>query len=431
MTNTVKIDEKNIATIDMTIESSVAKEAYERTLKAYGQNVNIAGFRKGKAPNNVVEKYVGAERIKAEVIDRLFPMEFQKVVDENKLNIAFRPTIENVDFELGSDLKVKATVELKPEVKIGKYKDVEVKYEEFKNPDDALDKELEMTQKRFSKLEKVDRASTDKDTVVFDFEGYIGKVGEEKIEHGDAKNYSLDLSNSNFIPGFAEGLVGHSAGDEFVIDVKFPEDYHEDKLKGAPAQFKIKLHEVKERTLPELNDELAKKAGKDSLEALKEDIKKYLETMAKNQNERIKSDAIFENVLANTEIKIQDTMLDREYQAIMEEARHQAIQQGQNFDKLVEAEGKENVEKRFREEAEKRIKNSLIVEKIASETELKIEQKDIMEHINQMAAMYGMAPVQLFEELRKNPNAFAAISQQITANKVNEFLLNNNTFIAK
>ena len=431
MTNTVKIDEKNIATINMTIESSVAKEAYERTLKAYGQNVNIAGFRKGKAPNNVVEKYVGAERIKAEVIDRLFPMEFQKVVDENKLNIAFRPTIENVDFELGSDLKVKATVELKPEVKIGKYKDVEVKYEEFKNPDDALDKELEMTQKRFSKLEKVDRASTDKDTVVFDFEGYIGKVGEEKIEHGDAKNYSLDLSNSNFIPGFAEGLVGHSAGDEFVIDVKFPEDYHEDKLKGAPAQFKIKLHEVKERTLPELNDELAKKAGKDSLEALKEDIKKYLETMAKNQNERIKSDAIFENVLANTEIKIQDTMLDREYQAIMEEARHQAIQQGQNFDKLVEAEGKENVEKRFREEAEKRIKNSLIVEKIASEAELKIEQKDIMEHINQMAAMYGMAPVQLFEELRKNPNAFAAISQQITANKVNEFLLNNNTFIAK
>ena len=115
----------------------------------------------------------------------------------------------------------------------------------------------------------------------------------------------------------------------------------------------------------------------------------------------------------------------------MDEARHQASQQGQNFDKLVESEGKENVEKRFREEAEKRIKNSLIVEKIATDEQLKIEQKDIMEHINQMAAMYGMAPVQLFEELRKNPNAFAAISQQITANKVNQFLLENNKFIAK
>ncbi len=431
MTNTVKIDDKNIATIDMTIESAIAKETYERTLKAYGENVNIAGFRKGKAPGNVVEKYVGKERIKAEVVDRLFPSEFQKVVDENKLNIAFRPTIESVDFELGSDLKVKATVELKPEVKIGKYKDVEVEYSEFKNPDDAMDKELEMTQKRFSKLEKVERKSTDKDTVVFDFEGYIGKVGEEKIEHGDAKNYSLDLSNSNFIPGFAEGLVGHSAGEEFVIDVKFPDDYHEEKLKGAPAQFKINLHEVKQRILPDLDDELAKKAGKESLEALKEDIKKYLDTMSKNQNDRIKSDAIFEKVLSDTKIDIQDTMLDREYQAIMDEARHQASQQGQNFDKLVESEGKENVEKRFREEAEKRIKNSLIVEKIATDEQLKIEQKDIMEHINQMAAMYGMAPVQLFEELRKNPNAFAAISQQITANKVNQFLLENNKFIAK
>jgi len=419
MTNTVTIDDKNIATIDMTIESALAKEAYERTLRAYSANINIAGFRKGKAPNNIVEKYVGQERIKAEV------------VEENKLNIAFRPAIENVSFEVGSDLKVKATVELKPEVKIGQYKDVEVEYEEFKNPEDALQKELEMTQKRFSKLEKVERPSTDKDTVVFDFEGFIGKVGEEKIEHGDAKNYSLDLSNSNFIPGFAEGLVGHSAGEEFVIDVTFPEEYHEEKLKGAATQFKINLHEVKERILPEIDDELAKKAGKDTLDALKEDIQKYLETMAKNQNERIKSDAIFNKVLEATEIKIQDTMLDREYQAIMEEARQQAQQQGQDFDKLVEAEGKENVEKRFREEAEKRIKNSLIVEKIAQDENLKIEQQDIMNHVNQMAAMYGMAPVQLFEELRKNPNAFAAISQQITANKVNEFLLNNNKFTAK
>ena len=428
MTNTVTIDDKNIATIDITIDANIAKETYERTLKAYGANVNIAGFRKGKAPNNIVEKYVGEERIKAEVIDRLFPTEFQKVIDENKLNIAFRPEIEHIDFTVGNDLKLKAKVELKPEVKLGAYKDVEVEYKEVKPEDGALEKELEQTRRRFSTLEKVERPSTDKDTVVFDFEGF---VGEEKIEHGEGKNYSLDLANSNFIPGFAEGLVGHSAGEEFTIDVVFPEEYHEEKLKGAKAQFKIKLHEVKERKMPELDDELAKKAGKDTLEALKEDIQKYLDTVTKNQNDRLKSDAIFEKVSSTTEIQIQDSMLDREYQAIMDEARHTATQQGADFDKLVEQEGKENVEKRFREEAQKRIKNSLIIEKIAQEADLKIEQKDIMEHINQMAAMYGMPAVQLFEEMRKNPNSFAAISQQITANKVNEFLLNNNKFIAK
>lgn len=428
MTSTVNIDDKNIATIDMTIDSKTAQDAYERTLKAFSNQVNISGFRKGKAPKNVVEKYVGVERIKAEVIDRLFPMEFQKAIDENKLNIAFRPSLENVQFNVGEDLKITAKVELKPEIKLGKYKDVEVEYEEFKNPEDALDKELEMTQKRFSKLETVDRASTDKDSVVFDFEGF---VGDEKIEHGDGKNYTLDLSNSNFIPGFAEGLVGHASGDEFEISVKFPSDYHEDKLKGADAKFKIVLHEVKERKIPELDDELAKKAGKKSLEDLKEDIKKFLENNAKNQNDRIKSDAIFDKVIAETKIEIQPTMLDREYEAVREEARAQATQQGADFDKLVETEGKDKVEARFREEAQKRILNSLIVERIAQDEGIKVENKDIMEHTTRMAMMYGIAPNQLFEELRKNPNSYAAIAQQILATKVNDLLLENNKFIAK
>ena len=428
MTNTVTIDDKNIATIDMTINADVAKKAYDSTLKAYGANINIAGFRKGKAPVAVIEKYVGSDRIKMEVIERLFPAEFQKTATENKLNIAFTPAIESYEFELGKDLKIKASVELKPELKLAQFKDVEVEYTEFKNPEGALERELEMTQNRFSTLNVVDRASTDKDSVTFDFEGF---VGDEKIEHGEGKNYTLDLANSNFIPGFAEGLVGHSAGEEFTIDVTFPEEYHEEKLKGAKAQFKIKLNEVKERVLPELNDELAKKAGKESLEALKEDIQKYLDNMSKSQNDRAKSDAIFNKIAEETEIKIQDSMLNREYEAIVEEAKMGAKQQGADYDKLVEAEGKDVVEARFKDEAAKRIKNSLIVEKIAQEADLKIEQKDIMEHINQLAMMYGMAPTQLFEEMRKNPNSFAAISQQITANKVNEYLLENNKFIAK
>ena len=156
MTNTVKIDDKNIATIDMTIASAIAKDSYERTLKAYSAQVNIAGFRKGKAPNHIVEKYIGEERIKAEVIDRIFPMEFQKVVEENKLNIAFRPTIESLEFVVGQDVKLTATVELKPEVKIGQYKDVTVKFDEVKIEENALERELEQTQKRFSTLETVD-----------------------------------------------------------------------------------------------------------------------------------------------------------------------------------------------------------------------------------------------------------------------------------
>ena len=173
MTNTVTINDKNIATVDITIDAKTAKEAYERAIKAFGANVNIAGFRKGKAPSNIVEKYVGEDRLKAEVIDRLFPMEFQKAIDDNKLNIAFRPALEKYEINVGEELKMTATVELKPEVKIGAFKDVEVEYTEYKNEENAIDNELAQTQKRFSTLEKFDRASKDKDTVVFDFYVYV------------------------------------------------------------------------------------------------------------------------------------------------------------------------------------------------------------------------------------------------------------------
>ena len=165
MTNTVTIDDKNIATIDMTINADVAKKAYDSTLKAYGANINIAGFRKGQAPVAVIEKYVGSDRIKMEVIDRLFPSEFQKAIADNKLSIAFNPSIESFEFEVGSELKIKASVELKPEIKLPEIKDVEVEYKEFKNEENALEKELEMTQKRFSTLEAQKKPKIDSSDV--------------------------------------------------------------------------------------------------------------------------------------------------------------------------------------------------------------------------------------------------------------------------
>ncbi|MBR1617953.1 trigger factor [bacterium] len=428
MTNKVTVDDKNIATVDITIESNKVEDIYKRTLKAYAEHVNIPGFRKGKAPFNIVEKQIGKERLEAEVVDRLFPDEFQKAVDDNKLNIAFRPMIENVNFKSGEDLTITAKVELKPEVVLPQYKGLTVEYKEFKNSENALEEELEQTQRRFSTLEKKETEANDKDTVVIDFEGF---VGEEKIEQGDAKNYTLDLAHSNFIPGFAEQIVGHKAGEEFTIDVEFPKEYHEDKLKGAKAQFKIKLNEVKERKMPEIDDELAKKAGKKNVDDLKEDIQKYLETTANNQNNRLKSDAVFEKIYEETKIDIQETMLSREIEAIEGEAKVQAQRQGVDYQKIVEERGKEELDKEFREEAQRRIKNSLIVEKISNLEDIRIENKDTMDYINRMSMMYGMNPNQFFEEMRKNPAIYASMTQQIIAVKVNDFLLQNNEFKAK
>ncbi len=427
--HSIEKQENNLVKITITVDEKTANDAYNKTLKRIGSNINIAGFRKGKAPVNVIEKYVGAERIKIEALESIFPMEFSKVAQEEKLDLATQPQIEHFEFEKGKDLTITVKAELKPEVNLAPYKDVEVEYEEFKGEENAMDKELEALQNRFATLEKVDRASNNTDVVVFDFEG---SANGELIEHGSAKNYTLDLGHSNFIPGFAEGLVGHSAGEEFTIDVTFPENYHEEKLKGAPAQFKINLHEVKERKLPELNDELAKKAGKfETLDALKEDIKKYLEDAKNFENERRKSDAIFNKIYDETKIDIQDTMIEREVEAVREETKQNALNQGQDWEKIVEAEGKDSVNQKLRDEAIKRIKNSLIIEQISKNENIKIEQSDLLAQIQEIARMYGSNATSIFEEMKKNPSSFALLSQQIATRKVNELLLSANKFNAK
>ena len=184
--------------------------------------------------------------------------------------------------------------------------------------------------------------------------------------------------------------------------------------------------------MPELDDELAKKAGKfDNLEALKADINKYIEETAKSENEKRKAEAVFNKVVDEAKIDIQDSMIEREIEAITEETRQNAERYGQNFDELVEKEGKDEVDKKFREEAVKRIKNSLVVEKIAKTEDIKIGQNDILEQVNELAQLYHSTAAQVFEEIRQNPAGFSVITQQIATKKVNEILLNNNTFKAK
>jgi len=423
--------ENNQVKFDITIDAKTAEKAYNQAVSKMGRQVNIPGFRKGKAPKNVIEKYLGEDRIKVQVIEDLLPNELAGAIDENKLDLAIRPSIQSYDFEVGKDLTVVAIAEVKPEVILGQYKDQTIEFDSYKTPDDALKLELESIQHRFSEEKTVeeDRAAEKDDLAVIDFEGF---VDDTPIERGSGKNYTLDLAHSNFIPGFAEGIVGHKKGEEFTIDVTFPENYGEEKLKGAKAQFKIKLNELKTRILPELNDELAKKVGKfESAEALKNDISKFLEDSANQENHKRKTEAIFNKVLDEAKIDIQESMIQREVEAVFVETRNAAQNQGQDFEKLVEKQGRENVEKQAREEALRRIKNSLVIEKIAKTEGIKIEQNDIVEQVTAIANAYRTTPAEILKEVTQNQHFFTAITQQAAIKKVNDILLNNNTFVAK
>ena len=267
---------ENVVKVDINIPAKDAIDFYNSAAKNLSQYVNIPGFRKGKAPRNIVEQNIGEERIKHEALETALPGIFSEVIKKNDFDIVAQPYVESYTYNIGEDLKITARMELRPEVTLGEYKNMTVEVEEYKTPEDAFQKSLDgLLEQSAATVVVTDRKTLADDIVVFDFEGFSNG---EKIEHGDAKNYTLDLAHSSFIPGFAEQLVDRSLGEDFEINVTFPETYHEKKLAGQPAVFKCRINEIKTKVLPELNDEFAQKVGPfKTVDDLKSDIQSYLD----------------------------------------------------------------------------------------------------------------------------------------------------------
>ena len=316
-------------------------------------------------------------------------------------------------------------MELKPEVKFEQYKDLEVEVEEFKTAEDAMEKEIEELTEKFTTLQTVsDRESTDKDVVMMDFEG---SVDGNLIDGGSAKNYMLDLEHSNFIPGFAEQLVGHKTGEEFTIDVTFPENYHDEKLNGKPAQFKIKINEIKEKIKPELNDELAKKVGNfKSVDELKADIQKYLDNTAKVENDKRSSNKLFETIMEKMSVEVQPSMVEREKQALLIDFKQKVAQSGVNWDDVMKNDGPEKIDEELKTEALNRIKNSLMMSEIAKLENIQVTPQDLEQKIGELAMMYQTDKGTIFKEIARNTAMIQSLSQQALTQKVTKFLLENN-----
>ena len=289
----------------------------------------------------------------------------------------------------------------------------------------AVEKELAALQDRFASLKDVeDRKTINTDIVNIDFDGYVD--GEE-IKGGSAKGYMLDLAHSNFIDGFAQQLVDHGKGEEFKINVKFPENYHDDKLKGKDAEFNIKINGIKEKVLPEINDDLAKRVNPkfNTLDELKEDIRKYSENTVKAENERRTAEKIYDTLFEKIDIKIQDTMINREIQALMGEFKQRVNMQGGNFDEMLEKEGHQKVYDQLKEEAVKRIKTSLIIGKIAQEEKINVTAEDIQGKIGDLAHIYRTTSENIVEEIRKNPNLLNSLNQQVISEKVTKLMVDS------
>lgn len=418
-------EKENVVKLNITIDAKEAADAYNNAVKRVAQYVNIDGFRKGKAPRAVVERHVGTERIKQEAIESLMPRAINQAIADNNLDLVAQPYITDYNFNLGEDLTVTAKAELRPEVTLGKYKGLKLEVKDTPVEADGVQKSLDRLLEQHSTQETViDRPTKETDIAVIDFEGISNG---EKIQGGEAKNYPLDLAHSNFIPGFAEQLVGKNLNEEFEIKVTFPAEYHDEKLKGQPATFKIKINEIKERKLPELNDEFAQKVGSfKTVDDLKADIQKYLDTQRERANKQNIENEIFKNVIEAAKVDIPQTMVDREAHSLREEYRQRLAAQGIDWDNLVKAQGQDELLKNLTEDAQTRIKNSLVIDKIAKEEGIKLEQADLEQKFAELGMAYGLKPQDLVKQLGQNPEIIASISQQAMNDKVRNFLVENN-----
>ena len=422
---TLEKEQENVVKLDITIPAKDAVEAYNKAVSTISKYVNIDGFRKGKAPRAVVERHVGTERIKQEAIENLMPKAINQAVVDNNLDLIAQPYITNYNFNIGEDLTVTAKAELRPEVTLGQYKGLTLEIKDSPVEEDAMQKSIDRLLEQHSTQETViDRPTKDTDIAVIDFEG---TANGEKIQGGDAKNYPLDLAHSNFIPGFAEQLVGKNLNDEFDIKVTFPEDYHDEKLKGQPATFKIKINEIKEKKLPELNDEFAQKVGSfKTVDELKADIQNYLNSQRERTNKMNAENEVFKAVIDGAKVDIPQSMIDREANSLKQEYTQRLAAQGINWEALVKAQGEDQLLKNLSEDALVRIKNSLVIDKIAKDENIKLEQKDLEAKFAQLGAAYGLQPQDLIKQLGQNPELLASISQQAMNDKVKDFLMENN-----
>ena len=423
---TLENEKDNVVKVNITIPAEEATTAYNTAARKIAQYVNVDGFRKGKAPRHLVERQVGEERIKQEALEGLMPKVLSEVIEENKLDVITQPYITSYDFKKGEDLNVVVNVETRPEVKLGDYKNLTVEVTDVPVTEDAIKETLDRIQKNYTENKIVERESKNTDTVNIDFEGF---ANNEAIKGGAAKNYDLNLEHSNFIPGFADQLVGKKAGEEFDIQVKFPEDYHDESLKGQDATFKIQVNAVKEAVVPELNDELAQKAGNfKTVDELKEDVKKRLEESRENAKKVNAENEIFKKVIENASVEIPEAMIDREANAMLADYKNRLSAQGIDWESLMKAtEGTDNdVMKNIREDAKLRIKNSLVIDKIAKEEGIKLAPADIDNKFKELGNAYGVSPDQIIKSISKNPEILSSLSQQAVNDKVRALLFENN-----
>jgi len=382
--------EGNSGVLTVEVNSKRVDDALDQAFKKVVKTVNVPGFRKGRVPRPIFEQKFGVESLFQDALDILLPEAYSEAVEEAAIEPVDKPDIDIDDMEKGKQLVFRATVTVKPEVKLGEYKGLEVEVEPTEVTDEDVDQEITQLQEKNADLVAIEDGEIQKgDTVVMDFEGF---VDGEPFEGGKAENYSLEIGSGQFIPGFEEQLEGVKTGQETEVNVEFPEDYQSEDLAGKAAKFQVKVHDIKRKDLPELDDEFAKDVNEEheSFEDLKKDVREKLEVAKKQESEAAMKDTLVEKASENAEIDIPQSMINTEVDRMLEEFGQRLESQGMTMDMYYQfaQTDEEGMKAQFQDDAQKRVRMNLTLEAISNVEELEASDEDVNQEIEKMAEMY-------------------------------------------
>lgn len=402
---TNRVDKK---TVEITVEAGndKLKKGLEQAYKDVAKKVNIPGFRKGKVPKQILLNNFGKEFFLEEAANHILPEIYEEVlntVEEENMPLG-RPQIEMVQLEEDKDFIFKIKADAKPQFEVGEYKGIELEKQEVSVSEEEVQKELERLQEKHSSLEVVseDAKVKDGDTILLNFKGMVDKV---PFEGGTAEDYNLQVGSKSFIEGFEEQLIGMALNEEKTIQVKFPEEYHSPDLAGKDAEFEVKINEIREKKLPELNDEFADNTSEfATLAELKEDLKKnILEAKEAKANAELKATAV-EKVAANFDIEIPQAMVEIQIDAFIQNMEMNMARQGLSLNQYLEYTNEkiEDLRAKYQADAETAVKNSLVLEAIAKNENIEISDEDLEKEFTRLAEMYKKEVSEIKDLLEKS-----------------------------
>ena len=418
--------EKNSVKLTITVDAETFEKGVQ---KAYLKNVKkiaLPGFRKGKAPRKIIEQYYGAGVFFEDAINFVCPEAYEEALKETGVEAVSRPEIDVVEIDSGKDFVFTATVTTKPEVELGDYNAISVKNVTYRTTQKEIEAEIKKVQEQNARIIPVeDRAVKEGDLTVIDFEGFTDGVA---FDGGKGTDYSLEIGSGAFIPGFEDQLVGAEIGKEVEVNVTFPKDYHSEDLKGKKAMFKVTVKEIKEKQLPEINDDFVKDVSEfDTLDDYKKDIK---EKIAKSNEQRGRQETennVIDEVLKIATVEIPDCMIDTQLENIARDFDYRLSMQGLNLAKYLEMTGSniDAFKEQFKEQAEKQVKTSLVLEAVAKAENIKATEKDIEAEMKKVAESYNM-------ELDKVKDLFKdeerkSLENEIITQKTVDLLVKNAT----